>query len=99
MTKEINRDEMEELLDDGAQLVDVREEEELEGGAIEGHVHVPLSEFEDHSDLLAKDRPIIFYCRSGRRSLKAAELAESLGFSQDLYSLKGGYVGYTGEDD
>jgi rhodanese-related sulfurtransferase len=91
--KEINQAQMEELLNKGAALIDVREEEELESGIIPGHIHMPLSDFDSYSDQLPKDRPIVFYCRSGRRSLAAAELAREW-TTQDLYSLAGGILEY-----
>jgi len=97
MIKEIDLSELEDLLATGAVLVDVREQAEVDDGMIAGSSHMPLSEFDDFKDEVSKDKPTVFYCRSGRRSLKAAELAEEW-TSQDLYSLKGGYLAYTGQE-
>lgn len=96
MIKEIDRPEMEELVKGGAQLVDVRESDEVAGGMIPGAVHMPLSSFDEFKTQLSSEKPIVFYCRSGRRSLKTAEMAENWGHAE-LYSLRGGYLGYTGQ--
>lgn len=97
MIKECDTKEMETLVKQGAMLIDVREMDELTGGTIPGHVHMPLSCFDDFKDQLPKDKVIVFYCRSGRRSLKSAELAKAWGCNKDLYSLRGGFLAYSGE--
>jgi sulfur-carrier protein adenylyltransferase/sulfurtransferase len=98
MIKEIDREEMERLIDEeSAVLFDVREEEELEDGSIDGHVHLPLSSFEENQDQIPKNKPVIFYCRSGKRSMKCAEMAEEL-TDQPIYSLAGGYLAYSEEE-
>src|SRR5690606_15293046 len=98
MIKEVDIQGMKKLLDEGAVLVDVREDEEVADGFIEGMQHMPLSSFEDYEHKVAKDRPTVFYCRSGKRSLKAAEIA-SLWTKQPLYSLKGGYLEYSSQEN
>jgi len=97
MIEEIDRAQMERLLKQGALLVDVREEDEIANdGSIAGTTVMPLSRFEDFKEQLPTDRPVVFYCRSGRRSLKAAAIAETW-TKQPLYSLAGGWLGYKGE--
>jgi rhodanese-related sulfurtransferase len=94
---EVNIDEMEDIIADGGVLIDVREEDELEIGTIKGYVHMPLSSFDEYKDKLPKDKPIVFYCKGGGRSLKAAQIAARWGLDQDLYSLRGGYSLYSQE--
>ncbi len=92
--EEIDVEQMLEMVREGAQLIDVRESEELEtDGSIDGMVHMPLSEFESYEEEVAKDRPVIIYCRSGRRSLRAAEIAAEW-TSEPVYSLRGGILAY-----
>jgi len=70
-------------------LVDVREEQELkESGIAEGAAWMPTSKIsENHADWtnfkksLSKDKQVIFYCRSGARSGRVAELLAQEGFS------------------
>ncbi len=97
MIEEIDVAQMEALISKGALLVDVREDEELSTeGKIPGMIHMPLSTFEEFEDGLDKKRAVVFYCRSGRRSLKAAEIAETW-TDQPLYSLRGGIIAYKQE--
>lgn len=95
MIKEIDLQDLASILGQGAKLVDVRESEELEDGVIPGHIHMPLSVLEEfETDLKALGPKILFYCRSGKRSLKAAEMAQDWGIGPDLFSLRGGFLEY-----
>ena len=78
-----------ELVRSGALLVDVREPAELaESGWLQGAIHRPMSSFGKQAAALPKDRPIILYCRTGRRSGIAGDILKSLGFTQ-VYNLGG----------
>lgn len=65
-------------------IVDVREVEEIMSGKIKGSKEIPLSlmtsdkiRFEKELELLPKDKEILVYCRSGRRSgIVGAKLKE-----------------------
>ena len=93
---EIDLEEMEALVEDGAFLVDCREDEELDDGTIEGFTHWPLSRIDDFKSEVPDDKPIVIYCRSGRRSIKAGQMVSNW-TDQKIYSLAGGYLGYAGE--
>lgn len=80
-------------LSNHAHVFDVRESDELCDGMIPGAVHLALSEFPEKKEGLPTDKSIIFYCRSGKRSFKAAELVCSC-LTKPVYSLVGGYLGY-----
>ena len=63
-------------------LLDVRTQEEFDGGHIPGAVCFP------HEDILPefplpfeKDAEILVYCRSGRRSAEAAEKLKHMGYT------------------
>lgn len=97
MPKEIDVKQLCAFLKSGAELVDVRETEELlKDGKIKDTKHWPLSSFSLREAEISKTKPTIFYCRSGLRSLKAAEIA-SIWTEQDVYSLRGGYIAYVSE--
>jgi rhodanese-related sulfurtransferase len=49
-----------------AVVLDVRDPEEYNAGAIKGAINIPLGELRSRIDELAADRPIITYCRQGR---------------------------------
>lgn len=77
------------MLRSGAVLVDVRELDELrESGRLEGASHMPMSTFARQARLLPMDRPIILYCRSGRRSAIAGDILRAMGFEQ-VHNLGG----------
>lgn len=71
-------------------LVDVREPSEFAEGHIEGAINLPLTSgvLEAEHGTLPSDKPIVVYCRSGRRSDIAAKLLEGEGF-QPIYDLGG----------
>jgi cysteine sulfinate desulfinase/cysteine desulfurase-like protein/rhodanese-related sulfurtransferase len=78
-----------------ALLVDVREAGELDAGGIRLHGRdaqaVPLSRLAEHLGhfLAAPRRPLVFVCRSGNRSARAALCLQRLGHAQ-AWSLSGG---------
>ena len=76
---------IEEILKSGNyHLIDVREPMELEmDGQIEAAQNIPLGEIVDRKQEVVKlAGPIIFFCRSGNRSGKAAEFFTSEGLDQ-----------------
>ena len=85
------------LLDDGnVQLVDVRTPDEFADGHIAGAVNINWfsKEFlQEAESRLDKDRPVMVYCRSGRRSAAAATKLESAGFK--TFNLQGGILAWT----
>lgn len=73
-------------------LVDVREDAEHAEGRIPGDRHVPLGRVASEAESLDRERPVIFYCRSGARSLMAAQAFAGAGF--EAYSLAGGLLAW-----
>ncbi len=71
-------------------LVDVREEDEYEEGHIPDSLLIPLGTIEEDftSKVPSKEKKIVIYCRSGRRSKEAYEKIVSLGY-HDVYDLGG----------
>ena len=82
------------LVQSGARLVDVRTPEEFAAGHMEGALNVPLDTLQARApgELGPRDAPVVVYCRTGRRSGKAAALLKELGFTQvhDLGPMPGG---------
>jgi rhodanese-related sulfurtransferase len=72
-------------------VIDVREAEETREGMIPGAASFPLGELEDALARLDPDSPVVFVCRSGRRSARATVLAEELGFTA-VASMTGGML-------
>jgi hydroxyacylglutathione hydrolase/adenylyltransferase/sulfurtransferase len=76
------------LGDGSAQVVDVREQDEWDEGRIEGTIHIPMDRLSTERDKVSRDRPVIFHCRVGGRSLMAAQAYRGAGY--DAYSMAGG---------
>jgi len=53
-------------------IIDVREPREFKRGHIPGAVSIPLFELLTADVQLPRDKPVVFVCRSGRRSARAA---------------------------
>ena len=63
MPKEIHRDEVRRLIDEGAQLVEVLPSPEFEEDHLPGAIHVPLRQVESRAtELIDNRRPVIVYC-------------------------------------
>jgi rhodanese-related sulfurtransferase len=77
-----------ELIEAGAELIDVRRPYEFEGGRIAGARNLEMNELSAHAEELPRDRRIVFYCRSGNRSSMAAEAFRQAGY--DARHLAGG---------
>ena len=109
--REVSREEARKLIDDGAQLVDVRADHEWEAGRIAGASHIPLDELAQRAGEIDKERPVVLYCRGGNRSsmataalaeagYDAAKLTEGItGWEEEGLPLEpeGGYVAESGE--
>jgi len=79
-------------IDQGALILDVREPDEYEEGAIPGAVHIPRGHLEAQIEgrLLDKDASVVVYCAGGVRSAFAAQTMNELGYA-DAMSMEGGY--------
>lgn len=75
------------------QLLDVRTPQEYAEGHIDGalNINVQSDDFKQMAEKeLSKDSTILVYCRSGRRSMDAAEILTKLGYK--VVNLKGGII-------
>jgi len=98
--KEITVQELKELLDkhEDFQLVDVREDFEYEVSNLGGTL-IPLVGILIEADQIAKDKPVVVMCRSGRRSAAAImQLEQQFGFN-NLSNLQGGILAWAEEID
>lgn len=75
-----NEDSLEQVLhENNYQIVDVRTKEEYEEGHIKNAILIPYDQINDQV-ALDKDKKILVYCRSGRRSGIAYQTLTELGF-------------------
>ncbi|MFG6148544.1 rhodanese-like domain-containing protein [Halobacillus sp. B23F22_1] len=79
-----------------AQLIDVREPKEFDGGHILGARNIPLSQMRNRLVEIRKDKPVYLYCQSGARSTRAALMLNKKGY-QNLNQLQGGFKKWNGK--
>jgi rhodanese-related sulfurtransferase len=93
--KRLNFDEANELILQGAFIIDVREESEVaQSGKVSDALHIPrgLIEFQLNPEAqnnplgIRKDSTILVYCAAGVRSALAAKTLQDLGFD-NVYNL------------
>ena len=82
--------------EDGTVIIDVRENEEVAQGMAPTAKHIPLGEIPNRVDDLPKDQEYVLICRSGRRSMNAAEFMNEKGFS-NVKNMQGGMLDWDGE--
>jgi rhodanese-related sulfurtransferase len=91
MDSEYTPQQVAELVQNGdVQLIDVRQPEEHEAGRIAGDRLIELGSLAVEVDSIDRDRPVVFYCRSGSRSAMATEAFRGAGF--DAHNMAGGLL-------
>jgi len=90
--REVSTDEAAAARDAGATLLDVREADEFEQGAVPGSVFLPRGNLESQieSRITDKSTPIVILCAGGTRSAFAAKTLGELGYT-DVVSMDGGF--------
>lgn len=89
---EVSPEDVRRLLPE-AYALDVREEDEFAEGHAPGAHWIPQSELASRLDELPRDRAILAMCRSGNRSLRAAQFLAQMGFS-NVFNLSGGVTAW-----
>jgi molybdopterin/thiamine biosynthesis adenylyltransferase/rhodanese-related sulfurtransferase len=76
----------------GAIVLDVREPEEYEQGALPNALHIARGHLEAQieSNVIDKSTSVVVYCAGGVRSAFAAKTLQELGYT-DVYSVVGGF--------
>ncbi len=85
----------EKKLAEGAQLLDVRTKEEWDEGHLKGAKLVTVTEegfLEKAKAVLDAKKPVVVYCRSGKRSAMATEQLRAAGFTVD--DIEGGITAW-----
>jgi rhodanese-related sulfurtransferase len=78
-----------EMMREEAQLVDVREPYERDAGHIPDDTsHIEMDRLTEQAGSIDRERPVVFYCRTGSRSLLAAQAFAAAGY--DAHNLDGG---------
>ncbi|OCT17020.1 sulfurtransferase [Paenibacillus pectinilyticus] len=72
-------------------LIDVREDEEVAEGMIQGAIHIPLGQLPDRLSEIPEVDEVILVCRSGNRSGRALGYLEANGY-KGLKNMTGGML-------
>jgi len=83
----------------GTVVLDVREPDEYEQGAIPGSIHIPRGNLESNIEgrVPDHDTPLVVFCAGGVRSAFAAKTLGELGYT-DVVSVIGGFNRWKDED-
>jgi len=73
---------LKKLVNNGAQIIDVRTREEYHRGHVVGSVNIPLQSLSKNFSKIRKDKPVITCCASGMRSASAKTFLQSHGFAE-----------------
>jgi hydroxyacylglutathione hydrolase len=92
-TDPVDLDELEQLLQAGTEVIDVREKDERDAGYIPGSRNVPYRLLTMCCPDLALERPIVTICESGARAAIAASILRMRGYDARPV-IEGGMVGW-----
>lgn len=77
----------------GAALIDVRTPGEFAEGSVPGAVNIALQEMEQRLSEFPKDKDLVIFCRSGRRSMAASNFLLQNGYTR-VFNVVGGILAY-----
>lgn len=86
MLEQISWDEARRMLDNGGQLVDVRNPHEYAHGSLPGAANIPVQTLPQQVAQLDPEKPLVLFCATGARSTQAMMLLRQLGFT-DVHNL------------
>ena len=90
----VGLDELERLLEQGAEVIDVRERDERDGGYIAGSRNIPYRLLGISGADVPTDRPVVTICESGARAGVAASILAARGIDARPV-LEGGVTAWT----
>ena len=86
-----------QLIENGALIIDVREQSEYDQAHIENSVLVPLSTVsaEKINEVNPQNKTILIHCHSGKRSKVAANIILTQGYTGEILELDEGIKAWT----
>jgi adenylyltransferase/sulfurtransferase len=79
-------------------IIDVRSPSEFNAAHLPGAVNIPVSDVQRRIEEIPRDRPVVFICRSGARSMTASAVATRAGF-KEVAHLEGGLLAWAKDLD
>lgn len=89
---EIDVQELAAKREDGAPLIDVREDDEFAAARVPGAQHIPLGQVAERIDEVPREGTVYVICARGGRSAKAVEHYRAQGI--DAVNVAGGTLGW-----
>lgn len=77
----------------GAVLIDVRTPGEVAEGTAPGSINIPLQEAEHRLAEFPKDKDLLIFCRSGKRSMAVSNFLIQNGYTQ-VFNVVGGFLAF-----
>lgn len=77
----------------GGMLIDVRTPDEVREGTAPGAVNIPLQEAEQRLAEFPKDKDLLIFCRSGKRSLAVSNFLIQNGYER-VFNVVGGFMAF-----
>lgn len=90
--RQVHVNQIRELVENDAYIVDVREKGEFMTGHLNGAHNIPLSQLRQRMDEIPQDVPVYLHCRSGQRSYYALCCLQGNGF-HNLFNISGSFLG------
>ena len=90
--RQVKVSDVRKLVEEGAYILDVREEMEYEAGHIVNAINIPLSQLRQRMAEVPKDRPVYVHCRTGQRSYNAVLALQAHGYD-NVYNISGSFLG------
>lgn len=90
--KQVRVTDVRHLVESGATIIDVREENEFAAGHLVGAINIPLSQFRERMHEIPKDVPVYVHCRSSQRSYNAVMALANSGYEQ-VWNISGSFLG------
>ena len=79
--------EVQEYVQKGAIILDVRTPEEFASGSVKGAINIPLDEVENRINEFKGKPAVVVFCRSGNRSGQAKEILENNGIKNVINGI------------
>lgn len=90
--RQVHVDQVRNLVESGAYILDVRPESMYEKGHLKNAVNIPITQLRRRLDEIPKDRPVYVHCQIGQTSYNAVRALQGNGF-QNVYNISGGFLG------
>lgn len=89
--RQVRVDQVRGLVEKGAFIGDVRDEESYRMGQIKTVVNIPIGQIRQRMEEIPKDRPVYLYCKTGQTSYNAVLALQGHGY-HNIYNISGSFL-------